>query len=78
MWVIAAVVVAVLLAAGYFVDKAWRSKHGTGAGTVVVSDKSIAVLPFVDMSEKKDQEYFADGRSHLLHCRYRSSSHDVV
>ena len=33
---------------------------GTPASTVV-SDKSIAVLPFVDMSEKKDQEYFADG-----------------
>jgi TolB-like protein len=27
----------------------------------VISDKSIAVLPFADMSEKKDQEYFADG-----------------
>jgi TolB-like protein len=26
-----------------------------------VSGKSIAVLPFADMSEKKDQEYFADG-----------------
>lgn len=26
-----------------------------------ISDRSIAVLPFVDMSEKKDQEYFADG-----------------
>ena len=26
-----------------------------------ISDKSIAVLPFTDMSEKKDQEYFADG-----------------
>jgi TolB-like protein/tetratricopeptide (TPR) repeat protein len=26
-----------------------------------VSDKSVAVLPFVDMSEKKDQEYFSDG-----------------
>ena len=26
-----------------------------------ISDKSIAVLPFVDMSEKHDQEYFADG-----------------
>jgi len=26
-----------------------------------ISDKSIAVLPFADMSEKKDQEYFADG-----------------
>src|ERR1017187_7042459 len=24
-------------------------------------DKSVAVLPFTDMSEKKDQEYFADG-----------------
>ena len=28
-----------------------------------VSDKSIAVLPFMDMSEKHDQEYFADGIS---------------
>ena len=26
-----------------------------------VTDKSIAVLPFVDLSEKKDLEYFADG-----------------
>ena len=26
-----------------------------------ITNKSIAVLPFVDMSEKKDQEYFADG-----------------
>ncbi len=26
-----------------------------------IADKSIAVLPFVDMSEKGDQEYFADG-----------------
>ena len=31
------------------------------ATTVAVAGKSIAVLPFVDMSEKKDQEYFADG-----------------
>ena len=61
LWVIAAVVVAVLLGSGYFLDKAWRSKHATTASTAVVSDKSIAVLPFVDMSEKKDQEYFADG-----------------
>jgi TolB-like protein/Tfp pilus assembly protein PilF len=28
---------------------------------VAITDKSIAVLPFTDMSEKKDQEYFADG-----------------
>ncbi len=45
----------------FLVDKAWRSKHGTTASTAVISDKSIAVLPFTDMSEKKDQEYFADG-----------------
>jgi TolB-like protein len=31
-----------------------------------VSDKSIAVLPFTDMSEKKDQEYFSDGLSEEL------------
>jgi TolB-like protein/tetratricopeptide (TPR) repeat protein len=37
---------------------------GLGANaptSVPISDKSIAVLPFADMSEKKDQEYFADG-----------------
>ena len=60
-WVIAAVVVAVALAGGYFLDKARRQKHDTTASTAVISDKSIAVLPFADMSEKKDQEYFADG-----------------
>lgn len=30
------------------------------------SDKSIAVLPFVDMSEKHDQEYFSDGLAEEL------------
>jgi TolB-like protein len=61
VWIIAAVVV-VALAGGYFlVDKAWRSKHATTSSTAVISDRSIAVLPFTDMSEKKDQEYFADG-----------------
>jgi TolB-like protein len=34
-----------------------------------ISDKSIAVLPFVDMSKKKDQEYFrrARGLSNSAH-----------
>jgi TolB-like protein/Tfp pilus assembly protein PilF len=54
----------------------WRSSHaavqasavtasnGSQANTPAdapISDRSIAVLPFADMSEKKDQEYFADG-----------------
>jgi TolB-like protein len=60
-WVIAAVVVVGLLAGGFLLDRAWRSKPETTASTSVISDKSIAVLPFTDMSEKKDQEYFADG-----------------
>jgi TolB-like protein/Flp pilus assembly protein TadD len=33
----------------------------TATPTGAISDKSIAVLPFADMSEKHDQEYFADG-----------------
>jgi TolB-like protein/Tfp pilus assembly protein PilF len=33
----------------------------TNSLTTSATDKSIAVLPFADMSEKQDQEYFADG-----------------
>jgi TolB-like protein/Flp pilus assembly protein TadD len=36
------------------------------APTPAISEKSVAVLPFVDMSEKKDQEYFSDGLSEEL------------
>jgi adenylate cyclase len=32
-----------------------------GRAAPEIGEKSIAVLPFVDLSEKKDQEYFADG-----------------
>jgi hypothetical protein len=73
-WIVAAAVGVVAVALTYFVvNKFWLSKHvsaGHSAGpetavtalaAAAISDKSIAVLPFVDMSEKKDQEYFADG-----------------
>jgi TolB-like protein/DNA-binding winged helix-turn-helix (wHTH) protein/predicted Zn-dependent protease len=62
-----ALVTVVALGLGYvLVDKFWLSRrvvaeHPATIATTGVSDKSIAVLPFVDMSEKKDQEYFADG-----------------
>ena len=69
-----AIIALLAIALAYFVlDKFWLSKHvSTAAGTVsneripttaavTVSDKSIAVLPFVDMSEKHDQEYLGDG-----------------
>jgi adenylate cyclase len=38
----------------------WPMK-GQAPAIAAVSDKSIAVLPFTDMSQKKDQEYFGDG-----------------
>ena len=41
---------------------------GTTAGlaNAIASDKAIAVMPFSDLSERKDQEYFADGLSEEL------------
>jgi TolB-like protein/Flp pilus assembly protein TadD len=66
VWVVAGTIVAVGLATAYILtDKVWLSKLIAAKHEVTVSgianDKSIAVLPFVDMSEKKDQEYFGDG-----------------
>jgi TolB-like protein/lipoprotein NlpI len=68
--VIAAVVL-VALTGSYFLDKAWLHGRSVPVNTIVastpaISDKSVAVLPFVDMSEKKDQEYFSDGLSEEL------------
>jgi TolB-like protein len=66
-WTVIASVAVVAMALTYFVvEKFWLAKHVTteqAATTAqnVISDKSIAVLPFTDMSEKHDQEYFADG-----------------
>ncbi len=55
-----------ILATGYFVvDKFLLSRHAVPAGETV-SDKSVAVLPFADMSEKRDQEYFSDGLAEEL------------
>jgi eukaryotic-like serine/threonine-protein kinase len=74
---IAGATVAVVLAAalGYALTR--PAAPGRAAATNTVSrtqgtaapsagDRSIAVLPFVDMSEKHDQEYFSDGLSDEL------------
>ena len=39
---------------------------GVGADVAVEADASIAVLPFADLSQQQDQEYFADGISEEL------------
>ena len=80
-----AIMALMAVALTYFVvDKFWLSKHlvavsvsaasstKAAAAASIVPEKSIAVLPFVDMSEKHDQEYFSDGLSeelidHLAH-----------
>jgi adenylate cyclase len=76
-----AIIVVLALALGYFVaDKFWPTGRETVPGsvtatptpapstspTIVAPEKSIAVLPFVDMSEKHDQEYFSDGLTEEL------------
>jgi TolB-like protein/tetratricopeptide (TPR) repeat protein len=80
VWLIAGAVVLVLAAAYFMVGGLGRFAHQSevkplatpvpigpaGVPTPVISEKSVAVLPFVDMSEKKDQEYFSDGLSEEL------------
>jgi TolB-like protein/tetratricopeptide (TPR) repeat protein len=61
--VVAVVVIVVAVCAAVLAMRFWPSKHGDAQVPAVaqMSDKSIAVLPFADMSQKKDQEYFGDG-----------------
>jgi TolB-like protein/Tfp pilus assembly protein PilF len=89
--------VAAVIAAGYFFIRqpgpppgSTRQPDRIAAATPVATtagnapDKSIAVLPFTDMSEKKDQAYFSEGlteelidqlaRVHDLHVAARTSS----
>jgi TolB-like protein len=76
LWTLSGVVALGLV---YFVaDRFWLSKHTSAERPVAaalpapppamppIPEKSVAVLPFVDMSEKKDQEYFSDGLSEEL------------
>jgi TolB-like protein/Tfp pilus assembly protein PilF len=54
-------VAAVLAGAGWY---GWRRAGERGRGSVATAaGTSIAVLPFADMSQGKDQEYLADGLS---------------
>jgi len=58
--VIAALSFIIIVVASFFIYKYFLAKNDSA------SDKSIAVLPFVDMSADKDQEYFSDGLSEEL------------
>ncbi len=79
-----ALIVAILVCVGaaaaagtYF----WSLKHHAEmpAAVAAITDKSIAVLPFTDMSEGKDQEYFADGMAEeILDLLAKISSLKVI
>jgi TolB-like protein/Tfp pilus assembly protein PilF len=63
-----AAVIAIVSVAAALVVHFWSQSHKAAPppAEVTITDKSIAVLPFADMSEKKDQEYFSDGLSEEL------------
>jgi TolB-like protein/class 3 adenylate cyclase/Tfp pilus assembly protein PilF len=60
--IIYAVSITLLLAVGFLIYKNFFANKSTNGP----KDKSIAVLPFTDMSPGKDQEYFSDGLSEEL------------
>ena len=75
--VVVLIALALVLVGGYLVlDKLFPTKPAAPPATPsapaktaapsTLPGRSIAVLPFVDMSEKKDQEYFSDGLSEEL------------
>jgi TolB-like protein/DNA-binding winged helix-turn-helix (wHTH) protein len=62
-WLIASGIVLAVGLAVFLSQRTLRSTHPTPPASV---GKSVAVLPFLDLSEKKDEEYFADGMSEEL------------
>jgi TolB-like protein/DNA-binding winged helix-turn-helix (wHTH) protein/tetratricopeptide (TPR) repeat protein len=61
-WSLAAVILLALGLGALLGRQAWKARHASA----VIADKSVAVLPFLDLSEKHDEEYFADGMSEEL------------
>ena len=63
----AAIILFVALSVGLFLlahrSRPSESKVASNGPGVLANDKSIAVLPFVDLSQAHDQEYFCDGIS---------------
>jgi len=63
-WVVAAVLLLVVIGAGVFVFQRQKTKVAPGQSETTASTipaKSIAVLPFENLSDDKSAAYFADG-----------------
>jgi TolB-like protein/tetratricopeptide (TPR) repeat protein len=70
IWAVALIVVVAIV---MYYGTQWSASHGTAqpsagapATPVAAQGKSVAVLPFTDLSEKHDQEYFSDGLAEEL------------
>ena len=61
--VVAVIALIAFAAAAFFFFHRSGSAGSGVAATAAATEKSIAVLPFVDLSQAKDQEYFCDGIS---------------
>src|SRR5438046_278209 len=62
---LAASLIALAAAAGWMI---WKSDELSRASQFNPPEKSIAILPFLDLSQAKDQEYFCEGVSEeILH-----------
>src|SRR5437870_5808837 len=60
-WIYVVIIAGAISASLFFLGRYTATKKQSGSAEL--SAKSIAVLPFVDMSQAKDQEYFCDGIS---------------
>ena len=67
-WVVAILVVVAIAVVRLvaFVDRDHTGSELSMFGDEAHAEKTIAVLPFIDLSENKDQEYFSDGISEEL------------
>jgi TolB-like protein/Flp pilus assembly protein TadD len=70
IWAVALIVVVAIVM--YYASQ-WSASHGmaqpsagAAAPPAAAPGKSVAVLPFTDLSEKHDQEYFSDGLAEEL------------
>jgi TolB-like protein/DNA-binding winged helix-turn-helix (wHTH) protein len=73
-WITLSIIAALVLALGYLLIEKQRALNTVAEraqsapvvraakpARITFPGKSVAVLPFIDLSEKKDQQYFADG-----------------
>jgi serine/threonine protein kinase len=65
LWIAVALICLVAIAGWFFAPQLKRvaSEFNIVRSQPALSEKSVAVLPFLDLSQAKDQEYFCDGMS---------------